>query len=163
EPISCVVRPLVRALGYTSTEVRTTDLGQEQSFSRLGTNKATRFRIREDCRAAELVTVPFGTVNPQNEHCNIWYSAPQGAAIEASQIVRLSERRLGELSAKLLIAPPNARGQGRKSTARHASDKKSALQDLGIEPRRAGEYEQIAAIPEEQFEAVLPKAKVEGR
>jgi hypothetical protein len=81
-----------------------------------------------------------------------------------AEIVLRAERRLGELSAALKTsearAAPGVKGVRTADangwrTAPAIETKTQALAAIGITPRRAAEFEKVAEIPEDAFEAML--------
>lgn len=88
------------------------------------------------------------------------YAVQQGYAIEIqndiNEISMRAKRRIGEIS---LDIPTTAGNQYAKSDVR---TKQSLLEDAGITKQRANEYEKIANIPEDKFECILQKAKIES-
>jgi len=73
---------------------------------------------------------------------------------QAGEIRLRAERRAGELSAELVTA----QGQRSDLTSPHAGEKltkSEALERAGVSVRQAERWEQLAAIPAEQFEADL--------
>ena len=77
-------------------------------------------------------------------------------AKERMEVVRLrAERRIGELTGKMEKAPADHKSQKIKSARGGFDPKKKALAEAGISSQEASEYERLAKVPGDQFEAIL--------
>lgn len=74
----------------------------------------------------------------------------------ASEIKLRAVRRIGELSARLEKAPS---GRAAVSLTYDGTSKLDALESAGISKSAANRYEQVAAIPEAQFEAHIAERR----
>lgn len=74
----------------------------------------------------------------------------------ASEIKLRAVRRIGELSARLEKAPS---GRAAVSLPYDGTSKLDALESAGISKSAANRYEQVAAIPEAQFEAHIAERR----
>lgn len=74
------------------------------------------------------------------------------AEVYAAEIRVRAERRIGQLAAAL----PTATGNQHASSANRT--KQQALRDAGVEKQRASEWERLAALPDDLFEARLRQA-----
>ena len=97
------------------------------------------------------------------EAMRVWARAQregQGAAQDAAEIVLRSERRLGELARVM----PKVAIKGLRSAGRTVDGaKRGELAEIGITKQRAAEWERIAAVPADQFEALISTAREEQK
>lgn len=78
----------------------------------------------------------------------------------AAEIRVRAERRCGELLAEM----PKNKGAAESGTQRGMTQSQngtaSTLSDLGITKRQSSDWQQLAAVPEEQFEAAIAEQEV---
>lgn len=103
------------------------------------------------------------------EAMRVWARAQkdgQGAALQATEIARRAERRYGQLR-KRAPEKVTAIEKGRRSAKNVAANPAATIAavdaEAGVDPRRAREWEQLADLPEDQFEEALRMAKEEQR
>jgi hypothetical protein len=70
-------------------------------------------------------------------------------------------RRLGEISAALPKSPGAKKDKGTYGNARHRL-KKEALAEAGVSQRDASRAEQVAAVPEKEFEDAIAETEAQG-
>jgi hypothetical protein len=73
----------------------------------------------------------------------------------ACEIRLRAERKAGKLSAKLGKKPGTRTDKQPRSGVARGSTKAEQLKAAGVSPRQAKEWEKLAAVPEQQFEAAL--------
>jgi hypothetical protein len=71
------------------------------------------------------------------------------AELQAVQIRVRAERRAGELSKEL------PRGAGNQYASPHGAEKQKVLENAGISTQQASEWERLAEVPRDEFEARL--------
>lgn len=81
-------------------------------------------------------------------------------ALDAAEIQLRAEVRLGEMLREL---PKDAGGRPSKTAAKVAGVKTPAVEDIGIDLRRARDYEAAAKIPKQQLEAYVAAFRADDR
>lgn len=103
------------------------------------------------------------TLRDQAEAVRVYVRQQQlgrDAEVYAAEIRVRAERRIGELTAALPTADPNTvRWQGSES---HGGTKSQLLTDAGLSKQRTAEYERLAALADDTFEAKLREAAEDG-
>jgi len=86
--------------------------------------------------------------------------AGHAIALDAAEIQLRAEVRLGEMLREL---PKDMGGRPSKTAAKVAGVKTPAIEDIGIDLRRARDYEAAAAIPKPQLEAYVKAFREDDR
>jgi phage N-6-adenine-methyltransferase len=90
--------------------------------------------------------------------------ASLGAQNDAAEIKLRAERRLGELTREIpkATAEPKHDGRGGKSPATGPLPKAKQIEDLGMTKQRVAEYEKVASLPQDQFDAYVQVSRASG-
>jgi hypothetical protein len=122
----------------------------------LRTNPASLARYDAMCRAIEAAYKVDEVKDVRDQAIALEIYARQAHNVEAERQaceIRLrAERRAGQLSAKLERSNP---GKRRKDLGSAVQPKSKALRDAGVSKAQAHEWEKLAAVPDQEFEAAL--------
>ncbi len=79
---------------------------------------------------------------------------------DAAEITLRAERRLGELVAEL---PKATGGDAQRARLQRATESPPTLADRGIAKHESARWQELAAVPAEEFDAQVDKLRQQGR